>query len=397
MSRNRGQVHKRGNRWEFRIFYQAEPGSSGRRSVSGSYRTRDEAQRAMTRKLAELDNGDVPRASGTVGEFLRWWLDVYESSGAVRPATVRKRAQQLGYLDPLLGSLPIAKLTTGHIQRAAGELRERGRVRGTAPLAPATIHGIVNALHKALSDGIRHGLLTRNPAEQVIRPKLRRAEIEVWDAPQIASFLASSERNGEWLAPVWRLMAATGVRCSEALGLRWADVHLDAENRRGHIEIRQARTGTGRRTALGEPKTDAGRRRITLSGGTVEALARFRMAQETEARRLECAPFEYVVCEPYGAPIKYETLSRRFRAAARTAGVPEIKLHSLRHSSATLQLSQGVPVHVVAGRLGHSTPVTTLGFYAHHLPRADELVAATIEHTLDGGPTIVLPDVQRTR
>jgi integrase len=397
MSRSRGQIHKRGNRWEFRVFYQEGSGASGRRSVSGSFRTRDEAQRAMTRKLAELDNGDVPRATGTVSEFLRWWLTVYETSGTVRPVTVRKRAQQLGYWEPVIGSLPVAKLTTGQLQRAVGEIRERGRVRGSDPLAPKTINGIVDALQKALSDGIRHGILTRNPAEQVVRPKSRRPEIKAWDSAQVAAFLASSERNEEWLAPVWRLMAATGIRISEARGLRWADVHLDPENRRGYIEIRQARTGTGKREALGEPKTDAGKRRVTILDGTVDALVRFRKAQESEARRLECAPFEYVVSEPYGTPIKYETCARRFRASARAAGVPEINLHGLRHTSATLQLSQGIGVHNVAGRLGHSTPVTTLGFYAHHLPRADELVAATIERTLDGGPTIVLPDVQRTR
>lgn len=67
----------------------------------------------------------------------------------------------------------------------------------------------------------------------------------------------------------------------------------------------------------------------------------------------------------------------------RAAGLPVIRLHDVRHSSATMQLNEGVPVHVVVGRLGHSTPSTTLNVYAAFMPSADCLAADVLGSKLD--------------
>jgi integrase len=63
--------------------------------------------------------------------------------------------------------------------------------------------------------------------------------------------------------------------------------------------------------------------------------------------------------------------------SGKAAGIPTGSLHVLRHTAATLALSAGVPVHIVAARLG-DTPQTVLGTYAHLLPRSDEIAAERV-------------------
>jgi integrase len=382
MARARGTIRKTPHGYSFRVYWQETPGAAGRRSVrEHGFRTRDEAQRALTRVLATVDRGEQVRATGTVDEFLSWWLDLYTRSGAVRASSARKAALHVKYLRPRLGALPLARLSTADVAACLADLREHGRLRNSArPLSAKTIRNVAQTLHKALADGVRHGLVTRNAAEHVALPRYERPELRVWSGEQVVEFLTYCETVRDYHAALWRLMLATGLRRGEVLGLRWTDVDLVE----GVLEVRQALSGTGRHAVTDSPKTRAGRRVLTIGTSTVVALAGLRNAQEEAARRIGCEAFSHVATDLSGARIKPETLTRRFRAAAKAAGLPVTRLHDLRHASATLALAEGVPVHVVAGRLGHTTPVTTLSIYAHYLPRADRLAADVIERALAG-------------
>lgn len=382
MSRARGALTKGSRGWALRVWWQESPGSAGRRSVrEHGFRTREEAQKALTRILATVDRGEQVRATGTVGEFLSWWLDLYTRSGAVRASSARKAALHVKYLTPRLGPVALARLSTSDVADCLADLRTTGRLRNAAkPLSAKTVRNVAQTLHKALADGVRHGLVTRNAAEHVALPRYERPDLRVWSREEVVEFLAARDAVRDYLAPVWRLMLATGLRRGEVLGLRWSDVDLVE----GVLEVREALSGTGRHAVTDTPKTKAGRRVLTVGTSTVVALAGLRNAQEDAARRLGCPVFTHVVTDPSGARVKPETLTRRFRAAAKAAGLPVPRLHDLRHSSATLALAEGVPVHVVAGRLGHTTPVTTLSIYAHYLPRADRLAADVIERALGG-------------
>jgi integrase len=81
-------------------------------------------------------------------------------------------------------------------------------------------------MHKALNDAARWGLLVRNPADQADPPKPRTAEMKVWRPEQLRTFLEHVLTDRLYAA--WLLLATTGMRRGEVLGLRWRDVHLDA-------------------------------------------------------------------------------------------------------------------------------------------------------------------------
>ena len=85
-----------------------------------------------------------------------------------------------------------------------------------------------------------------------------------------------------------------------------------------------------------------------------------------------------------GKPLRPDTLSELFREFIRKSDLPEISIHSLRHTNATLQIANGVPVTTVSHRLGHATPATTTRIYAHAIKSADEAAAETLQDILSG-------------
>jgi integrase len=218
---------------------------------------------------------------------------------------------------------------------------------------------------------VKFGILQRNASDGVSLPRWERKELQRWEAYQIGDFLRHRASHDDYLYAVWRLMFAIGLRRGEVCGMRWSDVDLMGKR----VTVR-----TTRLEMLGEvyeetPKSRAGKRTVTIDTDTVVALAQMKNAQERAADIIGGWTSEYVATELDGMPIKPEALTRRFQSASKAAGLPVIRLHDVRHSSATLQLNEGVPVHVVSGRLGHSTPSVTLNVYAAFLPSADELAA----------------------
>jgi integrase len=134
---------------------------------------------------------------------------------------------------------------------------------------------------------------------------------------------------------------------------------------------------------LGPPKSGRSRRTIALDGDTVAALRRHR---ETQVLERDFAGDAYqdndlVFCDELGGPIYPQRLGEWFVERRMAAGIPTGTLHTLRHTAATLALTSGVPVHIVAARLGDD-PKTVLSTYAHLLPQSDELAAERVAAAL---------------
>jgi integrase len=132
-------------------------------------------------------------------------------------------------------------------------------------------------------------------------------------------------------------------------------------------------------------------RTIALDGATVERLKQHREAQLVE-RALAGDGYvdtDMVFCDELGNPLPPHWLSEQFLRLRNAAGIPTGTMHTLRHTAATLMLTNGVPLHVVAARLG-DRPETLLRVYAHLLPQSDEGAAEGMAE-LVAGPTEALP------
>lgn len=262
-------------------------------------------------------------------------------------------------------------------------LRRRAAAPAVADEAPKgldrrTVNYVHTILHRALKDAVRWHRLARNPADAADPPRgtAKSDGVHAWDAETLRSFLTSSRESNDRLHGLWVLLATTGMRRGEALGVRWSDIDLDA----GRLRVVQTITQVRSKVTIGEPKTAKGRRSIALDDGTVAVLRSHRKLMLEE--RLLIGPdfgdsgllFHY----PDGSCLRPDAVSAQFLRRVARHGLPRLTLHGLRHTWATLALEQGIHPRVVQERLGHSTIAITLGIYSHVAPTLHDEAAAQI-------------------
>lgn len=286
---------------------------------------------------------------------------------------------------PRIGGLRLQSLRPAILSKLYRELAERGGENG-GPLSASTVAHVHRTLRKALTDAVHvEQVLATNPAARAKLTRAPRGEPgTIWTAGQLAVFLRHAA--GHRLFPFFRLAAYTGARRGELLALEWDALDLEAAEvtLRGSTDVID-----GERV---DDTTKSGRSRVvSLDAGTVAVLREHRRRQLTERMKAGPAWREsgLVFMGEDGQPVFPDTVSllmgkliRDYNSPAipgRGRGrprvplpppaepLPRIRLHDLRHVHATTLLLAGVPVHVVANRLGHADPSTTLRVYAHVL------------------------------
>jgi integrase len=321
-----------------------------------------------------VDSGS--RLSETsLGEFLRSeWLPAIRTT--VRATTFANYVTHVEcQMIPHLGDLKLSDIQGRTLNGFYATLLAKGRVDGSGGLAPSSVRRLHAALHKALKDAVRWGYLRENPADAADPPKLRAEgpkEMATWSAQQLRSFL--NQARSDPLYPLWFVLATTGMRRGEVLGLRWCDIDLEA----GHISVRQSVVAVGREVQLSTPKTSRSRRVVAIDKRTCEVLADFR------ARSMHIGAKELIFGHCFRGAISPTAVTKRFRQLVETYGLPRIRLHDLRHTHATLALEAGVHPKIVSERLGHSTVSLTLDVYSHAVPHMQRDAADQIAQVIFG-------------
>jgi integrase len=229
-------------------------------------------------------------------------------------------------------------------------------------LSGTQVHNIHGVLHNALSYAVRMGYMARNPSEAIDKPRQDTEERPVYTPDQVRSFLLAAESHR--LRAMWHLVLSTGLRRAELAGLRWRDVTLDRLP--PVLAVRTTRTTAGHAVVEHDPKTKSSRRVVHLDSGTVDILRHHHEAMAVEAeKRGEPTVFEYVFVDEFGDPYHPAQLTRDLHSLQHRAGLPEITLHDLRHTAATVALLAGVHPKVVSERHGHASTQITLDRYSH--------------------------------
>lgn len=237
------------------------------------------------------------------------------------------------------------------------------------------IHAV---LRRALNQALKLGVIGRNPALAVIRPKLKHIEMKVLTDSQVRTLLSAA--TGDRFEVLYWLAVATGLRQGELLGLKWADV--DWVNRRLRIQRQVQRIRGG--LVFSEPKTAAGRRVIALGAATIQALKKQQFFQVGRIHDIGSLWQDYDLIFPssIGTPLDPSNLYHSFKQLLKKAGLPNIRFHDLRHTAATLMLQQGTHPKIVQERLGHSDISMTLNTYSHVLPVMQDEVAEKLDELL---------------
>ncbi len=293
----------------------------------------------------------LPNERLTTAHFLCDWLQSARPS--LRSSTY-DRYEQIVRLHalPALGRIPLARLTPQHLQRLYAEKLAAG-------LSPRSV--------------------PRNVADLVTPPRGQRLQMSCLSPEQARTLLAVA--SGDRLEAVYALAVTTGMRRGEILALQWKNVDLET----GSLQV----VGTLQRTkeglSIAEPKTDKSRRQVALSATAVQALRKHRAAQASQRLLLGAAwqDFDLVFSNDVGGPMEPANLIRRsFQPLLKRAGLPQIRFHDLRHTAATLMLSQSIHPKIVSEMLGHSQVNITLDLYSHVTPTLQRQAATAVDDLL---------------
>jgi integrase len=367
-------ISRKNKRWYVDVDVPAGPDGKRRRRGVGGFKTKREAKAAEAEALRRIRDGVFVEPSRlTVGAYLtEVWLRSMASQ--VRATTLGGyRHNVRAYIVPRLGDIPLQRLTTARVGAFYGELVVSGG-KGGRPLSPKTVRYVHTTLRRALRDAMADGLVVRNVAAQARPPRARRVEMRTWTAAEVKTFLASVREDRLYAA--WLLLATLGLRRGELLGLRWQDVDTDADR----IAVRRTLVMVDGKPAMAEPKTAKGRRSITLASDVADALRRHR-AQQVAERLAWGAGYTdsgLIFTTEDGRLMHPETFSGMFGRLAVRAGLPAIRLHDLRHSTASILLARGVHPKVVSELLGHATIALTLDTYSHVIPSLQEEAAGVM-------------------
>ena len=237
-----------------------------------------------------------------------------------------------------------------------------------------TLRKLIVGLNQVMNYAVRHRLIDFNPVRDAERPRRQGTKgeektISILAPEQIRNFLeAVTDRKYQAL---FLTATMTGARQGEILGLKWSDV--DFKKKQGHI----CRTFNHGRFFM--PKTKGSRRSIDLSPVVVSTLASWKLMSGGRNDDL-------VFPNEAGGPMNYSNMVQRyFLKALEKAGIQRIRFHDLRHTYASLLLSQGENIKYVQTQLGHSSPTVTLNVYAHLMKSENQEAALRLENAVFGG------------
>jgi integrase len=356
--------HRSDGRWGATITLE----EGGRKTIYG--RNRREVQDLLKAVLKQRENGLlVASAEQLTGDYLARWLED-SVRNSVRPKTLESYELNVRRLQPLIGSIKLGSLSPAHVQGAYGALLRSG-------LSARSVHHAHAVLHRALKQAVLWSLIPRNPTDAASRPRPPRTEMKTLNEQEVRLLFESSEEDR--FHALWVVLATTGIRLGEALGLKWDDVDLNS----GRLTVRRClQRQRGKGLVFVEPKTARSRRSIHLAPGTVSALTRHKRGVQAQERLRAGEVWQehgLVFATEIGRPLEGGYVNERFHRAIAAAGVPDLRVHDLRHTAATLLLTRGVHPKIVQEMLGHSTISLTLDTYSHVAPGLHAVAATQME------------------
>lgn len=331
--------------------------------------TRKKAQEWLKKIQAQIDDGLTYSSSKiTVSEFMTSWLSSSKGSKRYTTWTQYNMVFQK-YIEPEIGKIKIIDCSPVKIQKFYDGLLSRD-------VGIYVVRKIHTVLRSALSQAVRLGIISRNPAGVVIQPQEPSKEMKILNESQVSQLLVAAKGH-RWEA-LYQLDVVTGMRQMELLGLKWVDV--DWKKQTIKVE-RQLLRAHGEGVQFSDPKTMHGKRTLSLGPSTIKILRSHYERQQLEriAAGDKWQENGLIFTTHHGNAIQYRNLIRDFQLLLKKAGLPHIRFHDLRHTAASILLNNKIPVLDVSRMLGHAKPSITLNTYGHLMPNSQMELARLMD------------------
>lgn len=261
-------------------------------------------------------------------------------------------------------------------------------------LSPKTVRELHVLISSVLDEAMRDGMIAANPAERARLPKIEKREADFLEPSEIAALLKATDDEPPQSRILIYLLAVSGGRRGEVLGLRWQNVNFMF----GQIHIEQTvlyRKNLG--IYIDSPKNQKSDRFLKLPPEMIILLKEYKAYCDKCRQELGTAfpdtvtlpngngaeqdfetDFLFTQSKRLGYPMHPDTVNDILERVAARAGLRHVHPHMLRHSAASTLIFSGLDVVSVAGYLGHTSPTTTEKIYSHALQEAQNRASAAM-------------------
>jgi len=358
--------------------------ATGKRMQQAKYfhGTESEAKRAAGDFMQKCTSEIMVNASKvTFAQFATSYEQGKADSGSLKPATIESEGYIVRLLCEQIGRMKLYDITTNDLQRMFHEVRQSGK------LSDSTIRKMYRKANEVFRSAIARRIITFNPMADLKPPKVPTPDRESL-THEVFNRLKAALDEQEDTSPIYigiRILAATGMRRGEVLGLNWKDVDLNSRT----ITVSKS---VSTKNEVQTPKTKGSNRVIDIDDDTVFHLKNWKEAQQDFFNRLQVTQTQQTPVLSTTTATRYDYHNFGHRASdffkqydiVKESGKP-YTLHELRHTHATFLLSSGMNIVEVSARLGHKDVSTTLRNYAHALPGGGRALADTFGEIMKHG------------
>lgn len=382
-------VEKRGNSYRITVSagYDIE-GRQVRRTMTWRPEpgmTERQVQKELERQKALFENqvkaGQYMSGNVKFQEFTERWFTDYAATH-LRERTIARYKQLAERTYQAIGFLRVDRIQPHHLLEFYAQLASPGVNRRTGGgLSPKTIRHYHTFISSVLDRAVKWQLIQDNPCKRIDAPKADRKEIDFMTPEEASRFLELLEDEPVESRAMFQLLLLTGIRRGELLGLEWKDIDWDNKS----IDIVRTSLYTPEKGIFTDTtKTKGSQRRISVPQELLTVLKEYRAWQNENRLKLgdRWHNSDRLFTQWDGKPMHPNTPYGMLERFTKRHGLPHMTIHSLRHTNATLMISNATDVRTVAARLGHTQTSTTLNIYAHQLESTDQAAAESIAETL---------------
>ncbi|MBR3970677.1 MAG: site-specific integrase [Ruminococcus sp.] len=324
-------------------------------------------------------------------DFAEEWFEEYAKLN-LRSTTYERMLQLRKRVYNAIGHLRMDKITARQLQGFVNSLAKEGANEKTGkPLAQKTIRHNLSFISDVFSYAVKMDLLSDNPCRKVTVPKGEVKEKQIYSQEEMAHLLTAIQGEPLKYKAFFFLIAYSGFRRSEMLGLEWKDI--DFEN--NIITIKRTSNYTAERGIYTDTtKTKRSQRVLKISPYIMEILKDYKLEQDEEALRLgdKWVESDRLFVKWNGEPMNNQTPYGWLKEFCEKHDLPFYGLHSFRHLFASLLVNNGVDIVTVSGALGHSTVSTTTNVYCHMIEDAQAKVSDAVSNALNFNSKKPTPD-----
>ena len=308
--------------------------------------------------------------------FAKTWYEDYCLKN-LAPKTQRSYKNHLNNrIIPVLGYIDMSKLRPQHIIKFLEELKKPGlRLDGKKGLlSDESIMYCFRVLSSMLQDAMQWQIISSNPCSRVKAPTVKRHKYKLLSEKEIREMLRYLYEEPLKYRMIVLLAVDSGLRLGELMALKWSDIDMK-NNILNVTKSNQALGGKGVFTK--SPKNESSVRNLVLSASIMELLKKYSLWQKEQKFMLanKWHDENWLFTKWDGQAMYPTTPSQWFRKFLKRKGLPHMPFHALRHLSATLLISLGIPLKNVSNRLGHADIRTTANIYSEALQSVDEKAA----------------------